>query len=146
VRGPQHPNAGSDFGFAGFDHGGTRAMRIYWIHILLLVVYATSTATGNLALEVAAPRINATNGLTAALVSTVTNPALWLGIALYGFSFLFWLWLLSFIPLRYAYPVSSMSIVIAPLISGIIYKDLPHGTYWIGLGFVITGLTLIVTR
>jgi drug/metabolite transporter (DMT)-like permease len=121
-------------------------MRVYWTHILFLLIYATSTASGNLALATAAPLLKPASGLIAGFMSAMMSPYLWLGVALYGFSFLFWLWLLSFIPLRYAYPISSLSIVIAPLVSGLISKDFPHTAYWIGLGLVITGLTLIVSQ
>lgn len=93
-------------------------IKISGLQIALLVAYATIMATGNLLLETAASRFTSTNGLLAIIQTAPTNIYLWMGLALYTFSFVFWLWLLSFTPLRYAYPIAATSILLAPLLAG----------------------------
>jgi hypothetical protein len=121
-------------------------MNIRQSDILLLLIYAALTATGNLVLEAGASRLTSTDGPLATVIAALSNGRLWIGLGLYGCSFLLWLWLLSFIPLRFAYPISATSLVIAPLLAGAITGDFPQARYWIGLGFVVGGLSLVATR
>jgi drug/metabolite transporter (DMT)-like permease len=124
-----------------------KMIKINLSDVVLLLVYATTTATGNVVLEVGAKRIaSVSDGPLATIAAAATNVHLWLGLGLYGFSFLLWLWLLSFIPLRYAYPISATSLLIAPLLSGILTREFPPPLYWIGLTLVTFGLSLVVTK
>ena len=54
--------------------------------------------------------------------------------------------LLSFIPLRFALPLAMTSIVIAPLLSGIINKSFPQPLYWVGLALVMGGVSLVLAK
>jgi drug/metabolite transporter (DMT)-like permease len=121
-------------------------MSIPVIHIVGLIAYATLMATGNLVLEAAATRIAQANTLYETVLANASNVFIWLGLAIYAFSFVLWIWLLSFIPLRYAYPIAATSIVIAPLLSGLIYRSFPQPLYWVGLVLVTVGLSLVATR
>jgi drug/metabolite transporter (DMT)-like permease len=124
------------------------AMNVSAVHILSLLLYATLTATGNLVLAAAAQRLRLSQATSFSdtLMSALTNGYLWLGFGIYGFSLVFWLWLLSFIPLRYAFPIAATSIIIVPLLSGLISRDFPPTLYWVGITLVIIGLTLVVTK
>ena len=123
-------------------------MNIPLTHIVLLIAYATLMAAANLVLEAAAGRFRAAQAQTVfeILLAGLGNLYLWTGLAIYAFSFVIWLWLLSFIPLRYAYPVAATSLLIVPLLSGLITRSFPQPTYWIGIVLVIVGLTLVVTK
>jgi drug/metabolite transporter (DMT)-like permease len=123
-------------------------MNIPLAHIALLIAYATLMAAANLVLEAAAGRFRAAQAQTVLeiLLAGLGNLYLWVGLAIYAFSFVIWLWLLSFIPLRYAYPVAATSLLIVPLLSGLITRSFPQPTYWIGIVLVIVGLTLVVTK
>ena len=123
-------------------------MNIPLTHIVLLIAYATLMAAANLVLEAAAGRFRTAQAHTVfeIVVAGLGNLYLWAGLAIYAFSFVIWLWLLSFIPLRYAYPVAATSLLIVPLLSGLITKSFPQPTYWVGIVLVIVGLTLVVTK
>jgi len=123
-------------------------MNIPIAHVALLIAYATLMAAGNLVLEMAAARFRISHAATVleALGAIAGNAYLWLGLAIYGFSFFLWLWLLSFIPLRYAYPVAATSLIIVPLLSGLITREFPPLLYWVGITLVFVGLTLVVTK
>jgi drug/metabolite transporter (DMT)-like permease len=132
--------------------GGARdasgSMNIPIMHVAMLVAYATLMAMGNLVLEAAAVRLRAAQAETLLdiILAGLSNFYLWLGLGIYAFSFVLWLWLLSFIPLRYAYPVAATSLLIVPLLSGLMTREFPQPLYWIGIVLVIIGLTLVVTK
>lgn len=123
-------------------------MNIPLTHVALLVAYAALMAIGNLVLEAAAGRIRMAQAQTPLelVLAGLGNPYLWSGLVIYGFSFILWLWLLSFIPLRYAYPVAATSLLIVPLLSGLLTRSFPPPFYWIGIVLVIVGLSLVVTK
>ena len=123
-------------------------MNIPFTHVALLIAYATLMAAANLVLEAAAGRFRAAQAQTVLelFLAGLSNIYLWTGLAIYACSFVIWLWLLSFIPLRYAYPVAATSLLIVPLLSGLITRSFPPPTYWIGIVLVIVGLTLVVTK
>ena len=50
------------------------------------------------------------------------------------------LWRLS------ALPLAMTSIVIAPLLSGIINKSFPQPLYWVGLALVMGGVSLVLAK
>ena len=104
-------------------------MSIPFGYVLLLLAYAALMATANLLLEAGAARIAQDDTIVAAITMNLSNGFIWLGLSIYAFSFFLWIWLLSFIPLRFALPLAMTSIVIAPLLSGIITKSFPH---WFG--------------
>jgi drug/metabolite transporter (DMT)-like permease len=124
------------------------SMNIPIMNVVLLIAYATLMAMGNLVLEAAAGRLRAARAETLfeIILAGLGNFYLWLGLTIYAFSFVLWLWLLSFIPLRYAYPVAATSLLIVPLLSGLITREFPQPLYWIGIVLVIIGLTLVVTK
>jgi drug/metabolite transporter (DMT)-like permease len=123
-------------------------MNIPITHVALLIAYAALMAMGNLVLEAAAVRLRTAHAQTLVeiILAGLSNFYLWLGLTIYAFSFVLWLWLLSFIPLRYAYPVAATSLLIVPLLSGLITREFPQPLYWIGIVLVIIGLTLVVTK
>jgi drug/metabolite transporter (DMT)-like permease len=123
-------------------------MNIPLAHIALVVGYAAVIATGNLVLEAAAQRLRASSAQTAfeMVLAGLGNVYLWIGLTIYAVSFVVWLWLLSFIPLRYAYPTAATSLLIVPLLTGLMTREFPPPLYWVGIVLVIVGLTLVVTR
>jgi drug/metabolite transporter (DMT)-like permease len=123
-------------------------MNISFAHIALVVGYAAVIATGNLVLEAAALRLRASSAQTVLdiVLAGLTNAYLWIGLTIYAFSFVIWIWLLSFIPLRYAYPTAATSLLIVPLLTGLMTREFPQPQYWIGIVLVIVGLTLVVTK
>jgi drug/metabolite transporter (DMT)-like permease len=121
-------------------------MQISFGYVLLLLAYAALMATANLLLEAGAARIAQGGTIVATIVANLSNVFLWLGLSIYAFAFFLWVWLLSFIPLRFALPLAMTSIVIAPLLSGIINKSFPQPLYWVGLALVMGGVSLVLAK
>ena len=68
---------------------------------------------------------------------------LWLAILIYVFSMMLWVYILSIIDLKYAYPISSTAIFFVPIIHSIINKTFPPTSYWVGLILVFVGLVVL---
>lgn len=120
-------------------------MTVSPIHVALLLFYAFIMAVGNLVLAKASSGIDFSGGIANIAQNALLNGYLWGGILLYGFALVFWLWLLSFIPLRYAYPVATTAILFAPLIAATMGGEIPSLKYWLGVVTVIVGLSAITS-
>jgi drug/metabolite transporter (DMT)-like permease len=121
-------------------------MSIPFGYVLLLLAYAALMATANLLLEAGAMRLGRADTIIAVIMMNLSNWFIWIGLSIYAFSFFLWIWLLSFIPLRFALPLAMTSIVIAPLLSGLITRSFPQPLYWVGLALVMAGVALVLAK
>jgi len=75
--------------------------------------------------------------------SLVFNRYVIIGWALYGISFVIWLYVLSKVKLSYAYPFISLSYVIVAVLGYLILDEKISTGAWIGIGLVVVGVSLI---
>jgi drug/metabolite transporter (DMT)-like permease len=76
--------------------------------------------------------------------SILSSEWLLLGIVFYIFATIYWLWILSKVDIRYAYPIASTSVVFASIAYSFQSGFFPSINYWIGLAVMLIGLTIIV--
>lgn len=74
----------------------------------------------------------------------VSNTTFYLALALYGVATLFWIWLLSRVPLTQAYPWAALAIAIVPLLSIMVFGETVRPLYWLGIILIAAGV--IVTQ
>ena len=75
--------------------------------------------------------------------SIIMSQWIYIGLLIYIIATAVWIWVLSKVDLRYAYPIASLSILIAPLIKSY-YKNIFLGPkYWFGLVIIVIGVILI---
>lgn len=67
-------------------------------------------------------------------------------MALYGISVLTWLSVLKRTPLAVAAPFVALVYVIVPLLSRSVFGDVITHCMWIGMGFVVLGVTPVDRR
>ncbi len=68
---------------------------------------------------------------------------IYIGLFIYIVATVAWIWILSKVDLRFAYPIASLSIVFAPLFKSY-YENIYLGPkYWLGLGIIVIGVILI---
>jgi undecaprenyl phosphate-alpha-L-ara4N flippase subunit ArnF len=79
----------------------------------------------------------------ASLLSLLTTPATWAGLAVYGFSAVCWLWVLSRAPLSFAYPILSLTFPIVVGASAILFSELILPVRWLGVGMIVLGVSLL---
>jgi drug/metabolite transporter (DMT)-like permease len=73
-------------------------------------------------------------------VSGLASPPVWFGIFLVAISFVSWLYVLRFIPLSIAFPLSQFVHVLIPLGSLIFLGEIISTRRWMGIALVVIGI------
>jgi len=73
----------------------------------------------------------------------LASPLVWLAILLIIASFISWLYVLRYIPLTIAFPLSRVVDVLVPLGCWIFLGELISTLRWCGIGLVVIGLALV---
>jgi multidrug transporter EmrE-like cation transporter len=114
----------------------------------LLVVSVCFAVAGQLTLKSAMNRIGrigadqlATPGST--LFTAAREPLLWLGLALFGVSAMFWLVVLSRVPLSVAYPFVGLSYVAIVAFARIVLGEQVPLLRWAGVVVVAIGIVIV---
>ena len=79
----------------------------------------------------------------ASLLSLFTQPEVWGGFAVYGFSSVCWLWVLARAPLSFAYPILSLTFPIVVGVSAILFAETILPVRWIGVGMITLGVSYL---
>lgn len=118
------------------------------IMLVLILFTVTLSACGQLALKLAmgnpAMVTAIEKGGAGILFVALTSPMLWLGIAIYGFSVLLWLWVLAKVDLSVAYPFVGLSFLITMAFGVMLLNESVTplrmlGTILIALGCILVG-------
>lgn len=72
----------------------------------------------------------------------ISSPWLWIGIAFYLANFFLWIVLLSRVDLSVAFPMSSLTYIMVPLLAIFFLGENVHPVRWAGIIFIIIGVTL----
>jgi drug/metabolite transporter (DMT)-like permease len=124
------PNAGSTFGFwqslaaTGVERGVCARVRA--------AVKRGATDTADLE---SAWSWTGINGLA--------SPLVWWAIILIIASFISWLYVLRYVPLTIAFPLSRVVDILVPLSCWIFLGEFISARRWIGIGLVVIGLALV---
>ena len=76
-------------------------------------------------------------------ISGLASPLVWLAIIFVIISFISWLYVLKYIPLSVAFPLSRVVDVLVPLSSWIILGELISPRRWCGIALVVIGLAVV---
>jgi multidrug transporter EmrE-like cation transporter len=118
-------------------------MRITTLNLTLVLCYSLIMAIGQIAFKFVAIDLRPPFSLAQAAVRLPFNVWFWAMAALYGVSMIYWIWLLSRVPVSIAYPISALSLGIVPLLSWMLYSEQLTIHYWLGLVFILIGITII---
>lgn len=118
------------------------------ISIVLLLISVGFAIVGQITLKAAMTRVGriGTAEVTAAgdtIARAVKEPRIWLGLALFGISSVFWLVVLSRVPLSVAYPFVGISYVVIVLVSRFVLNEHVPALRWLGVVIVATGIAII---
>ena len=115
----------------------------FW-QILLLSAYAAGMSGGQVLFKLAALRsAGATSGIGERLLELVFNPYFIAAVVLYAAYAIFWVWILTFIPLSRAYPFIALAFALTPLLGGLLFGDPISLRLLAGIFFVLCGLFLV---
>jgi len=76
-------------------------------------------------------------------INALASPLVWWAILLIVASFVSWLYVLRYIPLTIAFPLSRVVDILVPLGCWIFLGELISGIRWCGIALVIIGLALV---
>ena len=76
-------------------------------------------------------------------INGLASPLVWLGIAFVIASFLSWLYVLKYIPLTIAFPLSRVVDILVPLGCWIVLRESISTLRWCGIALVVIGLALV---
>src|SRR6201981_4230173 len=76
-------------------------------------------------------------------INGLESPLVWWAILLIIASFISWLYVLRYIPLTVAYPLSRVVDILVPLGCWLFLGELISTLRWIGIGLVVVGLALV---
>jgi uncharacterized membrane protein len=76
-------------------------------------------------------------------VSALTSPLTWIAIAVIIVDLVIWLYILRYIPLSVAFPLSRTVDVLVPISCWLILKEAISPLRWCGIGLVIIGLVIV---
>lgn len=118
------------------------------ISLVLILISVAFAVTGQVTLKAAMTEIG---HIGAAQVSNAADtmarvakePRLWLGLSLFGISALFWLVVLSHVPLSVAYPFVGLSYVLVVLMSHFVLHEHVPASRWLGVFVVTAGIVII---
>ena len=73
----------------------------------------------------------------------LASPLVWIAIVLVVASFLSWLYVLKYIPLNIAFPLSRIVDVLVPLCCWLFLGEMISGRRWCGIALVVIGLAVM---
>ena len=76
-------------------------------------------------------------------INSLASPLVWWGILLVIASFLSWLYVLKYIPLTIAFPLSRVVDVLVPLSCWIFLGETISACRWCGIALVVIGLAIV---
>lgn len=107
--------------------------------VSVVCVFASELLLKRGATQVAAPH----NALSWTGINGLASPLVWWAILLIIASFITWLYVLRYIPLSLAYPLSRVVDILVPLGCWIFLGELISTLRWCGIALVILGLALM---
>jgi len=113
--------------------------------ISMVIIFSVGMGLGQLLLKFSAQNqvIYKNNSWVFRLTSLFSDWYFLLGVLVYGLLLVYWVWLLTFIPLSKAYPFTLLSIVIAALGGVVFFNESLSTTFLIGLSIIGLGLVIL---
>lgn len=119
-----------------------------WILAILLITSVSLAVGGQLTLKSAMEKVGRIGSAEAsAPIATIkkvaSEPLLWVGLFLFGVSAVFWLVVLSHVPLSVAYPVVGLSYILIVALARFVLHETVPALRWAGVLVVALGIGII---
>jgi multidrug transporter EmrE-like cation transporter len=118
------------------------------ISAALLIVSVVLATAGQLTLKAAMSSIGRigtaqVNDAGQTVFKAVKEPLLWIGLALFGLSAMFWLVVLSRVDLSIAYPLVGVSYIVIVSLARFIFHEHVPTLRWMGVSLIALGIALV---
>jgi len=121
-------------------------MNIVKLSIMILTPI-TIGVVGQLLLKVGMQNIGTYNlidkGILLQYIKIYLNPHVFMGLVCYFLSTVFWLYLISRVPLSFAYPMLSISYIMVALAAVFLFGEKVSVINWIGIFVIMLGVVFI---
>lgn len=114
----------------------------------LLITSVTLAVAGQVTLKSAMEKVGRigtaeVSAPASTLKKVAAEPLLWIGLTLFGVSAVFWLVVLSHVPLSVAYPVVGLSYILIVALSRFVLHESVPMLRWLGVLIVAVGIGVI---
>lgn len=117
------------------------------VSVVLILVSVGFATLGQFTLKSAMNHVTrhqtGTHSAVGTLVDAAREPRLWAGLALFGVSAVFWLVVLSKVPLSFAYPFVGLSYIVIVLVARIVLHEHVPPLRWVGVAVVALGIAIV---
>ena len=115
--------------------------------VIMVLTFSIGMGLGQLLLKFSAQRqlIMSDSSWLLRLLSLFSDWAFLLGIVLYALLLIYWVWLLTFLPLSRAYPFTLLSFVVAAIGGALLFQEPLTLRFVIGLAIIGVGLAVLST-
>lgn len=111
--------------------------------IIGLLIYLFGLVAGQMLFKLASQSIQ-NNGTSKDLIlSIMINPMLWTAGFLYLALSVYWVWLLSFIPLSKAYPFQALAFILVPVAGFLLFSEPINSRLVLGIVVISAGVLLV---
>lgn len=108
--------------------------------LALLTFTPILIAAGQILFKQASERLSERGGM---ILSVLFDPAMIIGLAIYGGATLLWILAIKDVPLSFAYSFMALSYVAVPILSMVFLGESLGYKYWIGAALIIAGLFVV---
>ena len=108
--------------------------------LALLTFTPILIAGGQILFKQASERLSERGG---AFLTVLFDPAMIIGLAVYGIATLLWIQAIKNVPLSFAYSFMALSYVAVPILSVVFLGESLSWKYWAGSGLIIAGLIVV---
>ena len=111
----------------------------------MLVLFSVGMGVGQVLLKFSAQRQleKIDSSWLLRLISLLSDWTFLLGVVVYGLLLVYWVWLLTFLPLSRAYPFTLLSIVVATLGGSIFFDESISISFVVGMTIIGVGLFVL---
>lgn len=109
-----------------------------------LTFVTLSLAAGQILFKSAAQEIAMDQGLFV-LFKSLLSWQLVLALVVYGVATIFWVLVLTSVPLSRAYPFMALGFAVVPLVANLVFGEALNPSYWMGLTLLLSSLFIIAT-
>lgn len=115
--------------------------------IFLLLITVGLNVAGQYLMKQGMGQVGVIGGSLPVMANSLTkaflNPFVLGGVGAYGFSSIFWLILLSRVPLSYAYPALSLGYVAVTIVSAFLLNETVSPLRWLSVAVICVGVVLL---
>jgi multidrug transporter EmrE-like cation transporter len=113
--------------------------------IIMVSLFSIGMGVGQILFKFCAQRQSINVGISwlPRLTALVSDWTFLLGVAFYGLLLIYWIWLLTFLPLSRAYPFTLLSIAVATTGCAIFFHEPISISFIVGLAIILVGLVVL---